>query len=282
MTAPKAETLPAPGARTAARRGRDAPKGTWKNTLARYVLAIGGVLGALMLIAIYIDRRARDPGAARQLVARELALPGALEPGEATEAQASLMQRQWWDYYRPTPSTVLATDRRLLLLVVPPRVLPPAAWDPVPPSVEHRSLPYDSVAATTGRVFFGTDRGLILRVRSTGERITLSAYPGEESRMNSVLRIIRRKEIERRIAIERERRLQRLADMRSREAIYHVVQPGEAVSSIADLYGITPEQLRQLNQLPGDRIRGGQRLLVKPAETAPPADTLTPSPTKQP
>jgi hypothetical protein len=132
--------------------------------------------------------------------------------------------------------------------------------------VEQRSLPYDSVAANTGRVFFGTDRGLVLRVRSTGERIALGAYPGEESRMNTVLRNIRRKEIERRITIERDRQLQRLADMRSKEAIYHVVQSGEAVSSIADLYAITPDQLRQLNSLTGDKIRIGDRLLVKPKE----------------
>lgn len=264
MTFPTAETLPAPGARTAARLGRAAPRGTWRATLTRYVVAIGGVIAVLVAIAFYIDRRAADPSATRALVKRELSIPGALEPGESIEAQASLMQRLWWDYYRPTPSTVLATDRRLLLLMVPPRVLPPAAWDPVPLSVEHRSLPYDSLAASTGRVFFGTERGLILRVRSTGERITLSAYPGEESKMNAVLRNIRRHEIERRIAIEREQKLQQLAQLRSKEAIFHVVQAGEAVSSIADLYSITPDRLRQLNRITGDKIKVGQRLLVKP------------------
>lgn len=266
MTLPTAETLPAPGARTAARLGRAVPRGTWRATLMRYALALGGVVAALVAIALYIDRRAADPSTTKALVERELAIPGALEPGETIEAQANLMQRLWWDYYRPMPSTVLATDRRLLLLMVPPRVLPPAAWDPVPASVEHRSLPYDSLAANTGRVFFGTERGLILRVRSTGERIKLSAFPGEESRMNSVLRNIRRHEIERRIAIERERKLQQLAEVRSKEAIYHVVQSGEAVSSISDLYSITPDRLRELNQITGDKIRVGQRLLVKPEE----------------
>ena len=266
MTLPKIDVLPAPGARTAARLGRAAPKSSWRATLTRYAIAIGGVFLALAAIAWYIDRKSADPTAARKLVARELAIAGALEPGETVQSQASLMQRLWWDYYRPTPTTVLATDRRLLLLMVPPRVLPPAAWDPVPSSVEHRSLPYDSLAASTGRVFFGTDRGLILRVRSTGERIKLSAYPGEDMQMATVLRTIRRHEIERRITIERERQLQVLADIRSKEAIYHVVQSGEAIGSISDLYGITADRLRELNQITGDKIKVGQRLLVKPKE----------------
>lgn len=266
MTVPTGDILPQPGARTAARRERAAPATNWRATLARYSLAIGGVLLVLLLIALYIQRRARDPVTMRKLVARELSIPGALEPGESIEARASLIQRQWWDYYSPTSTTVLATDRRLLLLMVPPRVLPPAAWDKVPASVEHRSFPYDSIAANSGRVFFGTERGLILRVRSTGERIKLSAYPGEGSRMNTILRIVRRHETERRVAIERERQLERLAAIRSRDPIYHVVQAGEAVSSIADLYSITPDRLRQLNNLVGDRIKVGQRLLVKPGE----------------
>jgi hypothetical protein len=261
-----AEVLPAPGERTAARRKRAAPRTPLRITLLRYAAAITGVLLVLAGIAWYIERRTSDPSDVREMVRRAVEGGRVLEPNETIEARASLMQRSWWDYYRPTPTTVLATDRRIVVLMVSPRVLPPAAWDPVSPSIEQRSFPYDSIAANLGRVFFGTDRGLILRVRSTGERIPLSAYPGQDSSMRSIVELVRKREEEKRVALERERQLQRLADMRSKEAIYHVIQRGEAVSSIADLYSITPERLRQLNSLPNDRIRVGDSLLVKPAD----------------
>jgi LysM repeat protein len=49
-----------------------------------------------------------------------------------------------------------------------------------------------------------------------------------------------------------------------RRAWYHTVKRGDALSSIATLYGATPDQVRQWNGLVGDRIRIGQKLLVKP------------------
>jgi LysM repeat protein len=42
------------------------------------------------------------------------------------------------------------------------------------------------------------------------------------------------------------------------------VKRGDALSSVAALYGATPDQVRQWNGLVGDRIRIGQKLLVKP------------------
>jgi LysM repeat protein len=41
------------------------------------------------------------------------------------------------------------------------------------------------------------------------------------------------------------------------------VKRGDALSLIATKFGATPDQIRQWNQLEGDRVKIGQRLLVK-------------------
>ena len=56
---------------------------------------------------------------------------------------------------------------------------------------------------------------------------------------------------------------------------YHVVHGGESVTALARRYRTTPDVIRQLNRLPNDRIRIGQRLRVPlpngPDSTAAPA-----------
>ena len=49
-----------------------------------------------------------------------------------------------------------------------------------------------------------------------------------------------------------------------RRAWYHTVKRGEALSSVAKMYGATSDQVRAWNSLIGDRIRVGQILMVKP------------------
>jgi membrane-bound lytic murein transglycosylase D len=49
------------------------------------------------------------------------------------------------------------------------------------------------------------------------------------------------------------------------EPIYYTVKRGDALFSIARKFDTTPEQIQQWNQLQGDRVKIGQRLLVKPA-----------------
>jgi hypothetical protein len=58
---------------------------------------------------------------------------------------------------------------------------------------------------------------------------------------------------------------QRAATIERKRPWYHLVRSGEALASISALYDTTPDELRRLNNIVGDRIRAGQRLMVKPA-----------------
>jgi LysM repeat protein len=67
--------------------------------------------------------------------------------------------------------------------------------------------------------------------------------------------------------------------------IYHVVQYGQTLYSIATWYGVTIETIKQLNSLTTDSIYEGQKLLIsiKPTPTITPTRTATvPQPTRTP
>jgi len=48
-----------------------------------------------------------------------------------------------------------------------------------------------------------------------------------------------------------------------REPLYYTVKRGDAISLIATKFGTTPEQLRSWNNLTSDRVKIGEKLLVK-------------------
>jgi hypothetical protein len=55
-----------------------------------------------------------------------------------------------------------------------------------------------------------------------------------------------------------------IANQEGRRAWYHTIRRGEALASIARMFNTTPEQLRALNGIVGDRVRIGQTIMVKP------------------
>ena len=70
-------------------------------------------------------------------------------------------------------------------------------------------------------------------------------------------------------------------------SISHVVQPGQALWSIANAYGVTIDQLRQFNNISstGKTIYAGETLLIRPAYTPTPMPSITPTsrqPTRTP
>lgn len=205
-------------------------------------------------------QRHLDPVSARATLARELS-GYALEPGETLRASAFLYWRSPLSYFRSTHAVLAATDRRLLLLTLtPPDPLTREAETALPTI---RDVPKDTtVRVDTGRVLFGMSRGLTLSARDVRERWAARDEQWPHVRaviadLSGVQRVMR----EDADAIA----LARLAAVeRARQPIWHVVNRGEALGSIADRYGTTPERLRQLNAMATDRIRAGDSLLIKP------------------
>jgi LysM domain len=228
------------------------------------VLTIVGILVgfvALFFAGGYaLWQRHLDPVVARSTLQRELSTY-ALEPGETVRASAFLYWRSPLSYFRSTHAVIAATDRRLLLLTLtPPDPLTREAEESLP---SIRDLPKDTtVQLDSGRVMFGLSAGITLRARDVRER--WAARKDEWAQLRAVIADLTT--IQQRMREDGEAiRLARLAAVeRARQPIWHVVRRGEALASIATRYGTTPERLRELNAMAGDRIRAGQALLIKP------------------
>lgn len=225
----------------------------------RLVLWIVVGIGLVALIGYALYSNPADTGRARAS-ARSL-LPSAVDSGERVEQRADVYQRYWWDYYRETHGVLALTDRRVLFMGVPPAnyLIP----DDGPPASERREFGLDTLTVVTrGRVFLGTSPGIVLSSRNATERF---AVPSDgRVATDAIVRSLARRQASIRETASRERRAQEYAAWLARLPVWHRVERGEALSTLATRYNTTVDQLRQLNSLVGDRVRIGQRLLVKP------------------
>ncbi|MDQ3669631.1 MAG: LysM peptidoglycan-binding domain-containing protein [Actinomycetota bacterium] len=220
--------------------------------------------------ALYTPRRSTE--AAQRMAWRELAI--VLDAGETVERSALVSRRHWWNYFHPTSGVLAYTDRRVVWVGTVPRGL--IEWDDDEPAAfETRTWPHDSVAVSPARPVFGLTRGVALTTRDVvrGEEgvRTHGAQPelftvsrGAWASMLEVTAALERRQTVLRAAAERERQRQEYEAWLARQPVYHIVRSGDAVSSVAAAYGLTPDSLRRLNGLTDDRIQAGARLLVKP------------------
>jgi len=256
------------------RKRRRAPYPVW----IKYLVVCVGLAVIVTLAQIGFHTYRADPRDSRVFAEREMRLT-TLRQNEKVLAMVSVWQRPLIDYFRATRGILVLTDApadaahpvggRLIYLGLQPRdpLSPPDA----PPTFDQREWPIDTlVSITPTRTFFFVANALA--IAAPREPRLVIGYPAGASGDADALRSAIGKKYAALRAVGWQRREARRARERARlvqihegrRPWYHTVKRGDALSSVATLYGATPDQVRQWNGLVGDRIRIGQKLLVKP------------------
>jgi hypothetical protein len=218
------------------------------------------VVVLLLLVGLAVHQYRTEPRPARTLVERELR-GGVLAPGEVVVKAVTVFRRRPSDYFRATRGMLALTDRRLIYVGLAPRdILGPE--EPLP-MFETRDFSIDTLLSISpSRTLLGASRAMVFERQ--GQRNTFGVRKEEWNEARGMMLSVAAQQKIQRGEAERVRRARAAADSAARAPKWHVVQRGEALSTIAALYGTTPERIRELNAMTGDKIKAGQRLLVKP------------------
>jgi hypothetical protein len=230
-----------------------------KNALLGLALVVIGIL----LFGYFFFMRHVDAPKAWAVADRELQ-GGMLQYGEKVQRKAEVFVRRPSDYYRGADGILYATNYRLIFIGVAPgqKLDAPDA----PPTIVTEEFPNDTLMQLKSRrLYFLTARGITVTHPGvpTGD---FAAVSGQEPALESLAKYVNSVHQTQRAAAATERRLRQAVTTLVNEPIYYTVKRGDALSLIATKFDATPDQIRQWNQLVGDRVKIGQRLLVKPAK----------------
>ena len=89
---------------------------------------------------------------------------------------------------------------------------------------------------------------------------------GEDDQLDSLVAYVNSIHDAQRREAAAERKLRAAVAAVIAQPLYYTVKRGDALSLIATKFDATPEQIRQWNNLEGNLVKIGQRLLVKPAK----------------
>jgi hypothetical protein len=236
------------------------------------LLKYGGVLAALVLAVVLVQFAIHafrtEPRDSTGITERELRL-NALVPNEHVYRMVPVFQRPVLDYFRATRGLLVLTNHRLLYLGLQPRDL--LAGSDAPPTFEQRDFPIDTlVRLRSGRTLFGLAKAIVI---DTPQGQFSFGVPGASwPKANMLLHAVqarhdklyaegaRQKQLRLLAAAER-----KAAEVEARKPQYYTVKRGDALSTIASQWNTTPDKIREWNHIPGNTIKVGQTLLVRPA-----------------
>jgi hypothetical protein len=231
--------------------------------LKKALLGVAVVVVGVVLFGYFFFMRHVDAPKAWTAADRELQ-GDMLQFGEKVERKAKVFMRRPSDYYRGANGILYATNDRLIFI----GVAPGSKFEDkdAPPMIVSQEFPNDTLLDLKGtRLYFLTAHGV--RVSHPGApRGEFAASAGEEAALDSLADYVNSIHAAQRSEAASEKRLRQAVDALIKMPIYYTVKRGDALFSIARKFETTPEKIQEWNQLVGDRVKIGQRLLVKPGK----------------
>lgn len=232
----------------------------WFRFIKRTIIGLFIVVVGIMVFGYAVFMRHVDARGAWRLAARELN-GGMLHYGERVEVFAKAFQRRPTDYYRAANGLLVATNDRIIFVGIAPT--DKLENEDAPPTILTYDFPNDTLLSMKGeRLYFLTAHGVRIKHPAGGEQI-FAASRGDAAKLDSLVDHVNRKLDAQRVEAIRERRIRAAVAALVDAPIYYVVKRGDAISSIATRFDTTPEYIKQWNNLPSDKVKIGERLIVK-------------------
>jgi hypothetical protein len=236
------------------------PAGVW------YTLAAFGFALIVFAVQLVLYLRRAEPRDARAQVERELRL-NTLQQGERVVRMVPVFRRSGVDYFRQTRGLLVLTDRRLVYLGAPPRDITGAS--DAPPTFDQREFRIDTlVRIEPSRALLGFAHALRVETPQGSVNLGIPSGAWPRAQMMREAWAARHRKLRAigvwagKVKVARAELQKQLAEYR-RQPVYHVVRPGDAISSIASWYETTPEKIAELNGIVGNKIKVGERLLIR-------------------
>jgi hypothetical protein len=231
--------------------------------LKKALLFLAVVLIGLILFGYFFFMRHVDAPKAWTAADRELQ-GGMLQYGEKLQRKAKVFMRRPSDYYRGANGMLYATNDRLIFIGVAPGDKFESA--DAPATILSQEFPNDTLLDMKARrLYLLTAHGVTVTHPGV-PRADFAAVSGQEASLDSLVDYVNTTHQAQRGEAAKERRLRQAVTALVNEPLYYTVKRGDALFSIARKFDVTPEQIQQWNKLEGDRVKIGQRLLVKPGK----------------
>ena len=232
----------------------------WFRFIKRTVIGLFVVAFAIMIFGYAVFMRHVDARGAWKSAARELN-GGMLHYGERVEKFAKAFQRRPTDYYRASNGLLVATNDRVIFVGIAPS--DKLENEDAPQTILTYEFPNDTMLSMkTERLYFLTAHGVRVKYPGMPEQI-FAASGGDGPALDSLIDHVTRKLDAQRVEAIRERRIRAAVAAMIDAPIYYVVRRGDAISSMANRFDTTPEYIKKWNNLPSDKVRIGDRLIVK-------------------